>query len=394
MYRNILVTLDNSRYSLWGLERALELATNFKATLVGNHVYASRLHEKRFVQMEPGLPAQYQEPAELQKQRDIHAELIERGLQVISDSYLDVFQSRCDSSGVACSRKMMEGKNYLELVRDIDQSSYDLVAIGARGLGEVEDAALGSVCERVTRRISIDALVMKNDKPLRGGHVVVGVDGSEQSFAAVASAIAMCKHMGCRMTLLAVFDPFFHYKAFDTIAEVLSEEAGKTFRFDEQEKLHKEIIDSGLEKIYRDHLDTAALMAKKEGIEAASELLAGKPYHAILQWIGDREVSLLALGKVGAHCVDEQDIGSNTEKLLRYAPCNVMLVSRKVKPDDDADMPLAELNWTDEAQEMLMRVPGFVRNMVRGHMEKNARNAGADTITGAMMREAREKMGM
>ncbi len=394
MYQRILVPLDNSRYSLWGLDWALELAKHFEGMVVGNHVYASRLHETRFVQMEPGLPARYQEPEELQKQRDIHAELIERGLKVISDSYLDVFQTKCDAGGVAYERKMMEGKNYHELVKDIGASAYDLVAIGARGLGEVDSATLGSVCDRVTRRINIDALVMKTDVPIRGGHIVVGVDGSEQSFAAVTSAIAMCKHLDCTMTALAVFDPHFHYKAFDNIAQVLSEEAGKTFRFDEQEKLHKEIIDSGLEKIYQDHLDTAVRMAKKEGITPSSVLLAGKAYDEILRWLKGKEVALLAIGKVGAHCVDETDIGSNAENLLRSAPCNVMLVSRKIKPDENQDDSLTEMAWTDEAVEMLNRAPGFVRNMIRGHMEKNARNAGLTTITKQMMVEAREKMGM
>lgn len=393
MYKNILVTLDNSRYSLWGLDWSVELAKEFKGRLIGNHVYASRLHEQRFADMEPGLPAEYQEPKELQRQRDIHSELIEKGLRVISDSYLDVFQERCDKSGITYDRKVMEGKNYDELVKDITSSSYDLVTLGARGLGEVDTTELGSVCERVTRRISVDTLIMKNDIPIQGGRIVVGVDGSEQSFSAVMSAVAMCKHLGCSLTLLSVYDPHFHYKAFDSIAEVLSEEAGQTFRFDDQEKLHKEIIDSGLEKIYQDHLDTAVAMAKQKGIEASHELLAGKPYDAILKWLQGKEIALLALGKVGAHSVDGLDIGSNAENLLRCAPCNIMLVSRRVKPALDEE-PLEEMQWTDEAVKLLERVPGFVQNMVRGHMEKNARNEGKKVITADMMTSAREKMGM
>ena len=393
MYRNILVMLDNSRYSLWGLDCSIELANKFGATLVGNHVYAARLHEKRFIQMEPGLPAKYQEPQELQKQRDIHAELIEKGLKVISDSYLDVFTSKCEERGIAYDRKTMEGKNYAELVKDIQNSSYDLVAMGAKGLGETPATQLGSVCERVTRRITVDALVMKNDTPIKGGHVVVGIDGSEQSFAAMRAAIAMNKRMGCKITALSVFDPHFHYKAFDSIAEVLSEEAGKVFRFKEQEKLHEEIIDSGLEKIYRDNLDLAVKMAEKEGAEVDSELLSGKPYDEMLKWLEGKNVALLALGKVGVHSCDGLDIGSNAENLLRNAPCNVMLVSRRVKPEPEEEV-LDEMEWEPEALELLERVPGFVRNMVRGHMDSYARRNGSKIVTAKMIKDARAKMGM
>lgn len=392
MYRNILVTLDNSSYSLWGLDRAMDIAHSFNSILTGNHVYAARLHEKRFEQMEPGLPAKYQQPEELQKQRDIHGELIEKGLKIITDSYLDVFQERCEKANLPYIRKSMEGKNYSELVRDIKETSYDLVAMGSRGLGEVPTTQLGSVCERVARRITVDTLVVKNGTPLKGGHVVVGIDGSEQSYAAMSAAIELQKRLGCKVTALAVFDPDFHYKAFDSIAKVLSEEAGQVFRFKEQEKLHDEIIDQGLEKIYRDHLTMAEKMAEREGAKISSEILSGKPYDEIFKWLTGKDAALLILGKVGVHGDNGMDIGSNSENLLRQAPCNVMLVSRKVKPDPEQDQN-AEMEWDADAIELLNRVPGFVRNMVRGHMEANARKHGAARVTAQMMKDARSKMG-
>ena len=393
-YEKILIALDNSRYSLWGLEYALEMAEKFDSKLVGNHVYASKLHETRFVQMEPGLPAKYQEPKELEKQRDIHADLIDKGLQIISDSFLDVFQNRCEQAGVPYDRKMMEGKNYSELVRDIADSSYDLVAIGARGLGEVDGEDIGSVCERVTRRINVDTIVMKQPMNLKNGHIVVGIDGSEQSFAAMKAAISMQKHLGCEITALSVFDPHFHYKAFDNIAEVLSKEAGEVFRFEEQDKLHKEIIDSGLEKIYQDHLDDAVAMAEAEGLSVKSELLPGKPHDAILKWLDGKDIAMLLLGKIGVHCDDELDIGSNAEKLLRNAVCNVMLVSRKANAVKEDEANAIEVEWEDGAVELLNRVPAFVQNMVRGHMEANARREGKTFITTEMMKEARKRVGM
>jgi len=62
--------------------------------------------------------------------------------------------------------------------------------------------------------------------------------------------------------VIAAFDPYYHYVAFNRIASVLSEEAGKVFKFKEQEKLHEEIIDSGLAKIYDGHLAVARSIAK------------------------------------------------------------------------------------------------------------------------------------
>ncbi|MBI4828512.1 MAG: universal stress protein [Nitrospinae bacterium] len=394
MYHNILVMLDNSDYSLWAVDRSIELARVSGGKLVGAHVYAARLHEDRFIQMEPGLPERYQAPEALQEQRTIHGELIEKGLKIISDSYLDVFRARCEKEGIPCDGKTMEGKNYAELVKDIRSTGYDLVAMGAKGLGEVPSAPIGSVCERVARRVQVDALIMKKPLALHGGHVVVCVDGSEQSFAAMQAAVAMAKRLGCHISALSVFDPDFHYKAFHSISKVLSKEAGEAFRFEQQEKLHEEIIDSGLEKIYRDHLKRAEQMAEREGVAVDAHVLAGKPYDQILKWIEGKEIALLLLGRVGAHSDEMLDIGSTTENLLRFAQCNIMLVSRRVKPEAEQAEPLTPMEWEEEAVAMLNRAPAFVRNMIRGHMESMARREGMPRVTVDMMRRAREKMGM
>lgn len=393
MYKNIFVLMDNSDYSLWSLDFSIELAGLYGSTLTGNHVYAARLHEDRFIQMEPGLPERYQEPVELERQREIHGSLIEKGLVVISDSYLDVFQEKCEAKKVPFVRKMMEGKNYSELVKDIRESSYDLVAMGAKGLGEVPTTQLGSVCERVTRRIDVDTVVMKNSTPVRGKNIAVGIDGSEQSFAAMQTAIELNKRLGCKITVLAVYDPVFHYKVFKNISEVLSEEAGEIFKFKEQEALHDEIIDAGIEKIYRDHMEMAVKMAKDQGVEVETKMLPGKPYDAILNWLKDNELSLLLLGKLGVHTNNGLDIGSNSENLLRNATCNVMLISRKVSPNTaENGEELEKIEWEPEALEMLKKAPGFVQKMIRGHMEANARKEGKTVITGAMMEDAKKKM--
>jgi len=398
MYKDILVLLDNSDYSLWALDRAIELANQFGSTLFGTHVYAARLHEERFIQMEPGLPERYQAVEEITRQRQIHGELIEKGLGIISNSYLDVFQERCEGNGVPYKRRVMEGKNYSCLVKEVKENPYDLVAMGIRGLGEVKTSRVGSVTERVTRRIETDAIITKNDAKLKGGHIVVGIDGSPQSYAAMRAAINFAKRLDCKVTALAVFDPAFHYRVFKNIAKVLSEENGKIFRFEEQEKLHEEIIDSGLEKIYRDNLNRARDMAIREGLVAGkgfdTEVISGKPFDAMLDWLSGKDVSLLMLGKVGVHCDSGLDIGSNAEFLFRYAPCNIFLCSGKADPEPVSEEKRPEIVWTAEALEMLNRVPGFVRNMVRGHMEANAHKEGLNTVTLEMMIEARKKMGM
>ncbi len=65
MYESIYVALDNSEHSDAGTTVALALAKAFSSRCIGMHVYAARMHDYRFKQMEYTLPDEYQDEAEL-----------------------------------------------------------------------------------------------------------------------------------------------------------------------------------------------------------------------------------------------------------------------------------------------------------------------------------------
>src|SRR5690606_8662539 len=132
---------------------------------------------------------------------------------------------------------------------------FDLLALGAQGLGAVPGAGIGTGCERVARRVTTDLLVIRGaSRAIGTGPPVTAVDGSARGFGALKTALALGRCLSVPVHVVAAYDPYFHYVAFNRIAGVLSDEAGKVFRFKDQEKLHEEIIDDGLAKIYRSHL--------------------------------------------------------------------------------------------------------------------------------------------
>ena len=147
MFKHIYVPVDNSDYSNRAIDLGVELGKAFGARLTGCHVYAARLHDYRFKQMEYTLPEEYKDENELERQRKIHDSLIAMGLQLISDSYLDVMDKQCGEAGLAFERKMIDGKHYKVLIEDTLASDYDLVVMGALGMGAVKDSQLGSVTE-------------------------------------------------------------------------------------------------------------------------------------------------------------------------------------------------------------------------------------------------------
>ncbi len=326
MYRHIFVAVDSSPCSDYAVEAGLALARQWGARLTGCHAYAARLHDSAFRKMEAGLPPRYRDEEELARQREIHDGLIGKGLLLIARSMLKPLEERAKEAGVQVESRAVEGKNFAVLVQEIRRSRPDLVVMGAYGLGRVDRTILGSVCQRVTAAIDTDVLVMKNERPLRGAAIVVAVDGSDHAFLALRKAVELHRQFGGTLEAVHVFDPSFHGVAFRSIARTLSREAAQLFRFEEQQKLHDEVIDRGLAVVGQGHLRRAEAMAAGQGVSLETTLLAGKPFDRIVEYVSRQGTDLLVTGRFGTHFCDGARMGSTSQNLLFLAPCNQLIV--------------------------------------------------------------------
>ena len=350
-YQSILMAVDCSDHSNRGVSETLALAGLADARVTAIHVYAARMHDMRFRQMEGGLP-------------------------------VSIPFTPCTA----------EGKNYRELARETNSGRHDLLVIGAEGLGAVPGSGLGTVCERVMRRATIDMLVIRDPKRrLAEGPIVVAIDGSDHSFGGLTTALALAQSWGVPLQVVAAYDPYFHYVAFNRISRVLSEEASRTFRFKEQERLHEEIIDAGLAKIYRAHLDIARSIAAESGATIETLLLDGKPHAAIEKHLRAVQPSLLVIGALGIHADADLDIGGNAERLLRNVECAVLLSRRSHRPRIDT-VAAVTTTWTAEAERRMERVPEFARKMARMAILQYAQERGHTVITENIVEEATARL--
>jgi nucleotide-binding universal stress UspA family protein len=455
VYREIFVPVDNSQHSDWAVDRALEMCRKSAGRITGNHVYAARLHDVRFRQLETGLPAQFQTPEEIKKQRKIHDKLIEKGLQLIADSFLDQLGKRCEAAGVPLTRQLLEGINYEEIVNEVNRGAgrlpgligfdpnraagydggdkvrsdvklgengrlvaededsaarlvgssgrqYDLLAVGAHGLGRQQFSQLGGVVARVLRGVEKDVLIVRDDRSLEGGRFLVCVDGSSYSYKAMKAALELAQTFGASLYVCSAFDVEYHHVVFRNIKDVLSYQASKVFKFEEQEELHNNIIDKGLLKLCQANLKRAEVMAQQfPDVPIKTQILIGKPFQVVMQWAEEVKPSLMVLARHGAHRIEGTDLGSQAENLVRLAPCNTLLTGTVgIRPED---IPWIEedgqagLPWAPEAEVRILRVPPFAQGIARRAVEEyvleKVGNAGPPpTVTNKWLDEAIRKL--
>ncbi|MCP3912699.1 MAG: universal stress protein, partial [Actinomycetia bacterium] len=264
---------------------------------------------------------------------------------------------------------------------------------GAQGIGRTRDSQLGSVAQRLAREVDRDVWVVKHlpkkDEAARDT-ILVGVDGSPESFGALMTAVDLARELGKTIELVAVYDPYLHYAVFKGIVNVLTDEAAKVFRFEEQNQLHEEIIDTGLAEIYQSHLNVGEKMARDAGVEVSKTLLDGKAFQKVLDHARKVEPYLLVIGRVGVHAAEGEALGSNTENLLRLAPCDVLLTTRTVTPELDVKAE-ESIHWTPEAEERMTRVPKEVEGIARTAILRLAVEHGHSVVTSDLVTEAMDR---
>ncbi len=178
---------------------------------------------------------------------------------------------------------------------------------------------------------------------------------------------------------------------FNSLTGVLTKEAGKVFKFEQQEKLHEDIIDSGLAKIYQAYLDISKQVAERKKVPIETKLLDGKAFEKILHYVKKENPWLLVMGKIGIHSDEGMDIGSNTENILRKVNCHLLISSRKYTPplEETAKVTIV---WTEEAEKRMERVPTFARGMAKMAIIRFATEQGHTVITEKVVSQATEQL--
>ncbi len=135
----------------------------------------------------------------------------------------------------------------------------------------------------------------------------------------------------------------------------------------------------------------ATQIAEKEGVEITRTLLDGKAYQKILDHARKTNPWLLVTGRIGVHSEPgESGLGSNTENLLRAAPCDVLITTRLEYPELDIQAQ-ESIRWTPEAEERMTRVPPQVSGIARTAIYRMAVEKGHSVITSDLLDEAMDR---
>jgi nucleotide-binding universal stress UspA family protein len=192
----------------------------------------------------------------------------------------------------------------------------DLIVLGTHGRHGIARMVLGSTAAGVIAATRIPALVTK--APLAEGaatrpfaHVLVAVDDSDPSDAAVAAAIDLAARDRARVTFCSVVESNalairaveIGYDPNDAIAEGRAHAQGL--------------------------VDAALAAARARGVEARGEIAAGNPAQALLDVARAENADLVVVGSHGRRGLQRLFVGSVAEGVARDSDVPVLVVRAK-----------------------------------------------------------------
>ena len=136
--KKILIPMDGSKNSLRGLDTAIYIARQCHATLTG--LYVMPIYPKSLLLK----PIPY-----------------ETDLAKIARAFLEKAKTRSAQNGIVFNEKIVKG-HVAEVILDFAKDKkFDLIVMGARGMGSVKEAFLGSVSNAVVHKSKIRVLIVK-----------------------------------------------------------------------------------------------------------------------------------------------------------------------------------------------------------------------------------------
>ncbi|WP_306060925.1 universal stress protein [Natronococcus wangiae] len=288
MPANVLVPLDRSSQSIAGL--VYTLVSFPDATVTALHVID--VEHDAYGEVESS------EPSDEQRQR-AGERLLERATEVASEYDRTV-------------EKVLEtGIPHRTIVEYTVEHDIDHVVMGSHGESPVVGPFLGHVSEAVVQRVPVSTTIvpesqselLQRDFP---GRILVPVDGSEQSIAALKFAISQFSEG--QITILHTVRLPFEYKSeafegtgLDNIVEVMTDQG--------------EAI-----------LDSVGKVVEDNNLVVEMELTYGDPSRSILEYAVESEFDQIVMGSHGRSLPARIIVGSVAETVSRRSTISVTLV--------------------------------------------------------------------
>jgi nucleotide-binding universal stress UspA family protein len=215
-------------------------------------------------------------------------------------------------AGIEVTTVVRTGDADHQIILAAQEFGADLLVLGSQGLTGLEDFLLGSVARNVAKHASCTVLVVRASE--RGiDSVIVAADGSAHARHAVAFAAELPLPADTQFTLVYSVRPQHPIVDLTAIGD---------------ERLYAALQDADQQRRQNgaELLRDATACMETYGRRSTAELREGDPAEQILAVAEERSAGLIVAGARGVSLIEKLVMGSVADRLLKRAPCSVLIV--------------------------------------------------------------------
>jgi len=297
-FRHVLCPTDFSPFSAHVVSHAASICRAFGSQLTIIHVHPRELPvAAEFSYLSPA-PLDAAERASL-------------------ESKLEALAESARATGVRAQSLLVEGDPAREVAQHAQELMADLLVLGFYDRARLKHLLMGSVTEELLRRAPCPVLTVRHGlgpAPEAGApyqKILCGTDLRVGGDEAVSHALSLAESFAAELTLLHVLE---HVPEFEpgsalqfTMAEI------QTFR-------------QAMAEDARARLRAAAPEAARERLAVRDLVKAGSAHEHILRVAREEDSRLIVLGAPGHGALERLLFGSTSRRVVREAPCPVLIV--------------------------------------------------------------------
>jgi len=294
--KRILVPTDFSDASRQALPYAVEFAKQFGAKLTLVHVFPTTLS------------------AELSR---IGIVLEQKRLVQEAGVQLERFRERELPANLSVETLLLHGAPAHEITKLAKDSQTDLIITATHGHTGLKHVWLGSTAERIVHQAPCPVLVVReqpvpvrfpNSALCRFRHILVPTDFSDAAGKALRYAEAFARPCGSEVTILHVIEPP---------------------PYPEFGYAHLPLKERKLKKVVQDKLDVLTRELADAGVKSSSAIRTGSAFHEIAEQASGQCADLIIVATRGRGTLAHALLGSTAERVVRHAPCPVLVVRER-----------------------------------------------------------------
>ncbi len=205
--------------------------------------------------------------------------------------------------------KITAGMPYREILKEIKDETYDLVALGGTSkekFSAYKKHMLGSTVLRVAQAANIPVMVLCRPSPsfLKNiSGILFCVDFSKASDAAFDFTVNLAKFLNCKLNIFNVVD----------INPVFSKAI-----------INQEEIETKMLEAYK-NIDAKYIQRDSNTIKASAHVCEGIPYVEIVKYAREKDFSLIIMAH---HNKENKGFGSNMEQIIIRSGCPVISLNK------------------------------------------------------------------